>query len=103
MSKNTQRFICFIFAVLLLLSIILMFSGCNRQVFDTTYDFNYAIIRLPNGEIIDGKVDSWRDFEDGDQLQIKISGITYLIHSSNCVLISDGSTTKQPLPEPQVL
>ena len=29
------------------------------------------------------------DFEDGDQLQIRIDGKTYLVHSSNVVLISN--------------
>ena len=65
-------------------------SGCgNRQIMDLTYTFNRAIIELPNGEIIEGKVDSWRDFDDGDQLQIVIDGVTYLVHSSDAVLIKD--------------
>lgn len=64
-------------------------SGCNRQVFDTTYKYDRAIIRLPNGEIIDGKVQSWRDYENSDQIQVKIDGVTYLVHSSNIVLIAD--------------
>lgn len=63
-------------------------SGCNKQIFDTTYNFNKAIISLPNGEIIEGKVESWNDYE-GDQLQIKINGVTYLVHSSDAVLIAE--------------
>ena len=42
-----------------------------------------------NGEVVEGKVSSWTDFEDGDQIQVKIDGKTYLVHSSNVVLISD--------------
>ena len=42
-----------------------------------------------NGEIVEGKVSSWTDFEDGDQIQVKINGKSYLVHSSNIVLISD--------------
>lgn len=57
-------------------------------MFDTTYAFNYAIIRLQNNNVIEGRVQSWKDFEDGDQLQIKIDGVTYLVHSINCTLIS---------------
>jgi ribosomal protein S1 len=64
-------------------------SGCNRQVFDTTYKYDRAIISLPNGEVIDGKVQSWRDYENSDQIQVKIDGVTYLVHSSNIVLIAD--------------
>ena len=62
-------------------------TGCgNKKVFDLQYSFNYAIIQLPNGEIIEGKVDSWKDYE-GKQLQIEIDGIVYLTSSYNCTLI----------------
>ena len=61
----------------------------NVQVLDTTYSFDKAIISLPNGEIIEGKVQSWRDFEDGDQIQVKINDKHYLTHISNVVLISE--------------
>ena len=64
-------------------------SGCNKQIFDTTYNFDRAIISLPNGEIVEGKIDSWKDYEDGDQIQVKIDGVTYLVHSSNVVLIKE--------------
>lgn len=64
-------------------------SGCNKQVVDLTYSYERAIISLPNGEIIDGKVQSWTDYEDGDQIQVKIDGVTYLVHSSQVVLISE--------------
>lgn len=65
-------------------------SSCgNYQVFDTTYEFDRAIISMPNGEIIEGKVDSWKDYEDGDQIQVKINGVTYLVHSSDVVLIKE--------------
>lgn len=64
-------------------------SGCNKQVVDLTLSYNRAIISLPNGEIIDGKVQSWTDYEDGDQIQVKIDGVTYLVHASQVVLISE--------------
>ena len=72
-------------------SIIMIFSmtGCNKQVVDITYPYNYAIIGLPNGEVIEGKVQSWTDFEDSDQIQVKIDGKQYLVHSSNIALISE--------------
>lgn len=64
-------------------------SGCNKQIVDLTYSYERAIISLPNGEIVDGKVQSWTDFEDGDQIQVKIDGVTYLVHSSQAALISE--------------
>ena len=76
-----------IFFAIILIIICLFMSGCNKQVFDTTYAFDRAILVLPNGEVVDGKVEGWTDFEDGDQIQVKIDGRQYLVHSSNVVLI----------------
>lgn len=75
--------------VIVLLVGLLVLVGCNKQVVDLTYSYERAILVLPNGEVIEGKVTSWTDFEDGDQIQVKIDGKTYLVHSSNIVLISD--------------
>lgn len=68
---------------------LLTLTACNKQMVDLTYSYEYAILSLPNGEIVEGKVSSWTDFEDGDQIQVRISGKTYLVHSSNIVLISE--------------
>ena len=84
-----KKWIAIALAVVLMMSLVLITSACNKQVVDLTYSYEYAILSLPNGEIVEGKVSSWTDFEDGDQIQVKISGKTYLVHSSNIVLISD--------------
>ena len=83
-----KKIIACLLAVILLLSVALL-SGCNKQMVDLTYSYEYAIIGLPNGEVVEGRVSSWTDYEDGDQLQVKIDGKTYLVHSSNVVLISN--------------
>lgn len=72
-----------------LLSTIAALTACNQQIIDTTYTYDRAILSLPNDEIVEGKVTSWRDFEDGDQIQVKINGKSYLVHSSNIVLIAE--------------
>ena len=76
-----------IIALLLGLLMALSLAGCNRDILDTTYFFDHAIISLPDGEVVSGKVDKWRDY-DGDQLQITIDGITYLVHANNAALIA---------------
>lgn len=77
-----------ILAIMLATIMMLSLVGCgNQQIFDATYTFDYAIIELPNGEIIEGEVDSWNDY-DGEQLQIVIDGVTYLTHSENVVMIA---------------
>lgn len=73
---------------LMLMTVTLSSCG-NYQMFDTTYSFDKAIISLPNGKIVEGKIDSWKDYEDGDQIQVKIDGVTYLVHSSDVVLIKE--------------
>lgn len=80
-----KKFIVFMVSVMA----VFVLAGCNMQVIDTTYLYNRAIVYLPNGSVIEGKVDSWRDYEDGDQIQVKINGTTYLVHSSNIVLIAE--------------
>lgn len=83
-----KKVILWIMVVIIVVSVFFL-SACNTQIIDTNWKFDRAIISLPNGEIVDGKVDSWRDFEDGDQLQVKINGVTYLTHSMNVVLIDE--------------
>ena len=78
-----------ILALALALVLILGLAGCNKQMVDLTFSYERAILVLPNGEIVEGRVSSWTDFEDGDQIQVKIDGKTYLVHSTNIVLISD--------------
>ena len=88
-----KKYIAIILTVAVLICVLACgcsgFNGFNKDIFDLTYKFDRAIISLPDGTIIDGKVQSWTDFEDGDQLQIKIDGVTYLVHSSNAVLIAE--------------
>ncbi len=84
-----KKIIALLLVVIVVLSLALITTGCNKQLVDLTYSYDYAIISLPNGEVVEGKVSSWTDFEDGDQIQVKINGKTYLVHSTNIVLISD--------------
>lgn len=64
---------------------VLLLAGCNKQMIDLTYEYSQAQIKMPDGTVIEGKVDSWNDYE-GDQLQVKINGTTYLVHSLNVIL-----------------
>lgn len=62
-------------------------TGCNKQIIDTTYTFDKAIMYV-GGEWITIDVDSWDDYDDGDQIQVKdTDGNTYLVHSTNITLI----------------
>lgn len=67
--------------------IMIMLCVYNRPVVDLTYSYDYAYVELPTGEVVEGKVDSCRDYEDGDQLQVVIDGRTYLTNSTRIVLV----------------
>ena len=84
-----------IICVVLILSLALALTACqvgNRQVgWDTTQTFTHAILELGNGELVEGTVTSWRDFEESDVVQFTMNGITYLTHYSKVILC-----TKKP-------
>ena len=76
--------------------IIAVFTGCdirgNRDDWDTVLTFNKANVYL-DGEWRTINIKSWRDYQDGDQLQIvDTNGVIYLTHSHNCTLINDLKT-----------
>ena len=76
---------------------ILLFGGLfvantfigNRDLIDTTFRYDYAIIALGNGDSFEGKVSKWRDYENSDQIQVTVDGSTFLVHSSNITLIAE--------------
>ena len=77
-----KKYICIILVIIMILAL----TACNKQVFDFDYNFNYAIIFLPDGSSIEGKVDAWNDYDQSDMIQVKIDGVTYLTHSANVIL-----------------
>lgn len=81
MKKAIMVFLCVLLSAAL--------CGCNYEVWDTTYAYDYAYILLPNGEVVEGAVESWKDYE-GEQLQVKIDGKIYLTSSFNCTLVNSG-------------
>lgn len=87
-----KKIVCILLAIvciLLVIVTIIAMTGCNRQLIDTTWSFERAVIFLPDGEKIEGKVSSWRDYEESDMIQVAIDGNQYLTHSANVILISD--------------
>ena len=84
-----KRVALIIFLVVILISC----TGCHKtQFIEMTCLYDRAIIYLPNGEIVEGRVSSWTSwtgFENGGAVQIKIDGKTYLTHICNVCLIDD--------------
>ena len=84
-----KRFICMMSIIAIVCALCFALAGCNKQIIDTTWSFERAIIFLPDGEKIEGKVRSWNDYDGSDMIQVAIDGKMYLTHSSNVILISD--------------
>ena len=92
MRKHITKILALLFALLIACMAVLACGGVdtNRQFYDNVQRFDEAIISLPDGQIVRGRVELWTDFTDGDQLQIRIDGVWYLTHSCNVVLIAYG-------------
>lgn len=75
---------------MIMLVLVTMVSCGNKDMFDTVYTYDYAIIAFPDGTSKKVEIKQWTDYEDGDQIQIKATdGTIYLVHSSNCVLVKE--------------
>lgn len=79
-----------IVALLLVVLLALGITACgNKDLWDTNYTFDRAIISLGNGETIEVEIKQWKDYE-GEQIQIiDKAGNVYLVSTFNCVLIND--------------
>lgn len=67
----------------------LLLTGCNKQIIDTKYTFDRAIVVLNDGTRMEIEITKWNDYE-GDQLQIiGKDGKVYLVSSYNTILIKD--------------
>lgn len=63
-----------------------VFNG-NRQVVDTVWGYAYGIVKQANGEVVEGEVKSWLDFDESDMIQVTFAdNKTYLVHSVNATL-----------------
>lgn len=92
MKEKTNKFLhtlILIAAILVPQIIVFTCSGCNRQIFDTTWNFQKAHIKgiSASNEWTVVEIASWRDYHEGDAIQIKTKdGKTYLTHYNNVVL-----------------
>lgn len=82
-----MRKVCFILALAI---VAMTLCACtNYDFIDTNYKFDRAIIDV-GGRVVEVNVKLWRDFEDGDQIQIEAEdGTVYLTDATRCVLIRD--------------
>lgn len=72
--------------IIVLLTVLILMTGCNKQIIDTTYKYDKAYFQL-GGETVMIYLHSWKDF-DGEQIQLTdVNGNVYLVSSYNTVLV----------------
>lgn len=74
--------------ILIISVMILLLTGCNKQVMDLNYSYDKAICKIGE-EYKEIKIKKWKDYE-GEQLQIvdKEDNV-YLVSSLNCTLVKE--------------
>lgn len=79
-----KKILCLILICMFAFSTIFL-TGCNQQVFDFNYTFNYAYVKIGD-KWVDLEITKWCDYE-GEQLQLTLKDGTVMIVSSiNCIL-----------------
>lgn len=74
--------------ILLTLLALILICGCStKETTETTETTMYAIIKAPNGEIIEGYADDMWLLSDS-MVRITINGIYYRTHFSNVLTIT---------------
>ena len=56
-----NRIICVVACLMMLVGCVVLCSCGNYKMFDTTFTYSWAQIKLPDGTIVQGKVDNWTD------------------------------------------
>ena len=75
-------------AIALLASSFVCLVACgNKDVLGTTFTFNYAKVKMVDGQIVEGKVKRWAKYEKHDSIRVTFeNGDEYYTHSSNVTL-----------------
>lgn len=83
-----KRIIVGVMAVIVWLTVLV--SCGNYDMFDTNNTYTRAIITYGDGQTFDINIKQWRDYGDGEQLQIVADdGTIYLTSSFNTILINE--------------
>jgi predicted small secreted protein len=83
--------------ILCIVTMLVLLVGCtttsgNRVTHGKDVQtFTYAYIWLGDHLVVEGYIDTWRDYDNCDEIQIQIGGKYYLTHYSNVVMIADPS------------
>lgn len=91
MKNFFEDYIMYVLIIIMVLvvvfAIVVAINNSKQSVNINDARFTWAIIQLGNGELIEGEVTSWHNFNDSDMIQVAIDdNLTVLTHSSNVLL-----------------
>ena len=70
----------------LMLACLSVLGGCNMQMIDLNLYFTNAYVKIGE-EWVDFEISTWRDYENGEQIQLTLAdGTVFIVHSANCIL-----------------
>lgn len=59
----------------------------NKEILNDVYKFNYAQVKLVDGSVVDGELDTWSQRSENDTIRVTFKdGKSYLTHTSNVIL-----------------
>lgn len=88
--KDKRRILIYILAAVIIFVILVTSVGCNYQIVDFNYKFTKVHMSFDGEHYQCYNIESWRDYEDGEQIQVDIDGYgTVLASSVNAILIQD--------------
>lgn len=96
-KDRVQKIVAIFLAVITIALLGVLTTGCksNAQTGNRVtrgqdiQTFHYAYVRLGDKDVVEGYITQWRDYNNGDEIQLMINGKYYLTHYSNVVMISD--------------
>ena len=87
MKRIMKKIFILIMFIVLVFFLIMTLCGCNYKVVDLKYNFKKVHV-CETGKCY--RIDNWRDYENSDQVQVKIEGYgTCVFHSNQIILVED--------------
>lgn len=95
MENNKKSFVKKATITSLILASTLVLSSCNKQVLDLNYKYSTAV-KINGDNALIYELKSWRDYEDGEQLQLGLLDGNYvLVNSFNTDLLVEGDNAEE--------
>lgn len=79
-----------VISIILITVIILAFMGCSSSPTNIKSEYNKAIIKFPDGSVVEVEIENWmpNGYNDGLVI-ISKDGTKYRVNSVNCILIKE--------------